>query len=182
MLNFNFLRKGLGIVSQQILCMIFQKMLLMLYSINWPNVIIWLSLLLEILSNMWIAIDCWPGCDIIDFEISPIFITKPFLYITKKSRQKFKYLEKEKSFKGEKEVIFIIFRGLLAAKKCLRLESSPLNKSTFNYRFVKILMAFNWTLGTKGLRDFDVRIRITNKDVLLPYLFVVCLLIILKKL
>ena len=125
MLNFNFLRKGLGIVSQQILCMIFQKMLLMLYSINWPNVIIWLSLLLEILSNMWIAIDCWPGCDIIDFEISPIFITKPFLYITKKSRQKFKYLEKEKSFKGEIKSIFYHFWKASSCQKLFQTCKYP---------------------------------------------------------
>ena len=128
---------------------------------------------------MWIAIDCWPGCDIIDFW--NLYNQAIFLH-NQKVKKKFKYLEKEKSFKSEKEVIFIIFRGLLAAKKCLRLESAPLNKSTFNCRFVKVLMTFYWTLGTKGLRDFGVRIRITNKDVLLPYLFVVCLLIILKKL
>ena len=47
---------------------------------------------------MCIAIVCFPGCDIIGFEINLIFLIKPFLYMTKKSRQKFKYLEKEKSF------------------------------------------------------------------------------------
>ena len=33
-----------------------------------------------------------------DFEINLIFLIKPFCYMTKKSRQKFKYLENEKSF------------------------------------------------------------------------------------
>ena len=34
------------------------KMFLMLHSINWPNAIDWLPLLLEILGNMSIAIVC----------------------------------------------------------------------------------------------------------------------------
>ena len=72
-----------------------RKIFLMLYSINWPNS---LPLLLEILVNMCIAIVYEPGCDIIDFEINLIFLIKPFSYMTKKSRQKFKYLENEKSF------------------------------------------------------------------------------------
>ena len=35
------------------------------------------------------------------FEINVIFLTKLFCYITKNSRQKLKYLEKEKNFWGE---------------------------------------------------------------------------------
>ena len=33
-----------------------------------------------------------------DFEINLIFLIKPLSYMTKKSRQKFKYLENEKMF------------------------------------------------------------------------------------
>ena len=40
------------------------------------------------------------------FEINLIFQIKPFFYVTKKSRQKFKYLEKEKSFQDEIKRIF----------------------------------------------------------------------------
>ena len=47
---------------------------------------------------MCIAIICQPSCDVIDFEINLIFQIKAFSYMTKKSRQKFKYLENEKSF------------------------------------------------------------------------------------
>ena len=65
----------------------------MLHPINWPNFIVWLSLLLKILGNI-----CKPDCDVIKFEINLIFLTKPFYYMTQKSRQKLKYLEKEKSF------------------------------------------------------------------------------------
>ena len=44
-----------------------------------------------------------------------------YFYMTKKARQKIKYLEnmKEKAF-------FIIFKGLSIAKNCLRRESAPL--------------------------------------------------------
>ena len=48
MLNFAFLEKNLGIVSPpHFLYNFSRKMFLMLCSINWPNIIIWLSLLLE---------------------------------------------------------------------------------------------------------------------------------------
>ena len=46
---------------------------------------------------MYIAIVCFPGCDVMNFEI------KPFLYMTKKSIQKLKYLENEKSFYDKKK-------------------------------------------------------------------------------
>ena len=59
----------------------------MLYSINWPNFIVWLPLLLEILGIMCIAIVCFPGGDLINFEINLLY--KILI---------FKYLENEKSF------------------------------------------------------------------------------------
>ena len=43
--------------------------------------------------------------------------------MTKKSRQKIKYLENLKSFSGEPKRIF---KGLLVAKNCLKLASAPL--------------------------------------------------------
>ena len=36
-----------------------------------------------------------------DFEINLIFLIEPFFYMTKKSWQKLKYLENEKSFQGK---------------------------------------------------------------------------------
>ena len=49
MLNSDFLDKGLGIVSPAYFANDFStKMFLMLYSINWPNLIAWLPSLLEI--------------------------------------------------------------------------------------------------------------------------------------
>ena len=55
---------------------------------------------------MFIAIVCFPGCDVINFEINLIFLIKPFFYMNKNSRQKFKYIESEKSFQGEIKSIF----------------------------------------------------------------------------
>ena len=55
------------------------------------------------------------------FEIKLILLIKPFYYTTKKSRQRFKYHENEKSFWGE---IFIIFKGLQLPK--IWSESAPL--------------------------------------------------------
>ena len=73
-------------------------MFLMLHSINWPSFIAWLPSRLEILDNMGISIVCFPGFDIKNFEINLIFVIKPFYYMTKKSRQKFKYLENKKNY------------------------------------------------------------------------------------
>ena len=59
MLNFNFLGKGLGIVSPAYFAYDFStKMFHMLYSVNCPNFIAWLPLLLEILDNICVAIVC----------------------------------------------------------------------------------------------------------------------------
>ena len=78
----------------------------MLHSINWLNFTVWLPLLLEIFGNMCITIVSEPVWDVIEFEINLIFLIKPFRYITKKSRQKLKYLDNEKSFWGDVKSIF----------------------------------------------------------------------------
>ena len=55
----NSLEKSLGIVSlPNFMCDFSTKMFLMLYSINWPNFIVWLLLFLDILGNMCTAIVC----------------------------------------------------------------------------------------------------------------------------
>ena len=48
---------------------------------------------------MCIAIVCYRGCDVMKFEINLIFLIKPFLYMTKKSRHKLKYLDTKSAFK-----------------------------------------------------------------------------------
>ena len=47
-----------------------------------------------------------------NFEVNFIFLIKPFFYLPKKSRQKFKYLECEKGFEDEIKKNFIIFEAL----------------------------------------------------------------------
>ena len=80
------------------------SMSFMLYAITWPNFIVWLLLLLEILDFMLIAIVSFPGCDVINFEMNFIFLTKPFFPTwLKKSEQKFKYLQNERSLWNKKQ-------------------------------------------------------------------------------
>ena len=62
-----------------------KKMFFTIYSINWPNSFVSLP---EILGNMSIVIVCFPVYDVINFEINPSFIMKPFSYIIKKVRTK----------------------------------------------------------------------------------------------
>ena len=69
----------------------------MLYSIIWANFIVWLSFFLKLLHNICIAIICYPGCDIINFEYKLRFLINSFFYIVKKSGQKCKYFKNEKS-------------------------------------------------------------------------------------
>ena len=73
-------------------------MFLILYSVGRPNLFARLPLLLEIWSAMGIAMICFQGCDVINFETNLIFLIKPFCYMIKKLRQRFKYHENEKSF------------------------------------------------------------------------------------
>ena len=77
-----------------------RKIFLLLYSINWPNFIAWLSLLCEILGNM---------CIVNQVVTSKIFKLTNLIflsYMTKKLWQKLKYRENEKSFFNEIKSIF----------------------------------------------------------------------------
>ena len=65
------------------------------------------DLLSKILGNMCIALVCKPGCDVMNFDVNLIFLIKPFsndqkvvtkTKKSKKSSQKLRYLENEKSF------------------------------------------------------------------------------------
>ena len=93
MLNFVFLAKGLGILSASYF--VHDSHLLMIYSINWPNFIVWFPLLsLDIGQHLYRK-----GWNVINFEINPIFLIKIFLYMTKKSRQNFGILRTKRTFK-----------------------------------------------------------------------------------
>ena len=125
MLNLNFSEKCPGLVSPPHFDFDFwRKMFFTVYSIKWPNFFVWLPLLLKILDNMCIAIVWEPGCDVINFEINVTFLIKSFCYMTKNSRQKFKYLENEKSFWGEIKSILHHFKRVFIAKNCQTWEST----------------------------------------------------------
>ena len=112
MLNFDLLEKDLGIVSPpHFVPDISKKMFLMLYSINWPILIAWLFLLLEILINMCIAIVCFPRFDVINLEIELIFLIKSLFYMNKESRQILNILRTKRAFKMKKEHILTVLKG-----------------------------------------------------------------------
>ena len=89
MINFDFLEKGLEIVSPIYFVYDFSR------KTDQISFIALLHLILEIFVNIYIAFVCKPGCDVTNFEISFIFQIKPFFHMTETSRQKFKYLENE---------------------------------------------------------------------------------------
>ena len=53
------------------------------------------------MDNICVAVLCFPGCDVLNFEINLIFLIKSFFLHDQEPRQNFKYLENEKSFYGE---------------------------------------------------------------------------------
>ena len=98
-LNFNFSEKGLGLVSPPHFVYYFsRKMFLKLHPINWPNFIVWLPLLLQILGNKCITIVCYPGCDVIKFEINPIFLTRIFATWPKSHDKNLNILRTKRAF------------------------------------------------------------------------------------
>ena len=111
-LNFDFLEKGLGIVFPTHFMYDFsRKMFLMLYHVNWTNFITWLLLLLEILGNMCIAIACFAGCDVINFQTNLIFLIEPFLYMIKKSDKNRNILVIKRAFKVKKAFLVSHFKS-----------------------------------------------------------------------
>ena len=107
MLNFDFLKKSLGLVSPRDFVHDFsRKTFLILYSVNWSNFIVWLPFLLEISGNLCIVIVCYSVCDVLNFEINVNFLNKPASCKTKNLERKSKYFENRKRFSGEIKNIF----------------------------------------------------------------------------
>ena len=95
MVNLIFQKKVWGWFLHHILYIFSRKMFLVLYAIIiWPNFIVWLPLLLEILGNMCIG-------DIINFEINLVFLIKPFFYMTKSLVKNLNILKTKRAFKGK---------------------------------------------------------------------------------
>ena len=108
-ISFDVLEKGLlGVVSPTHFSMIFQEKCFSSYILlTYQDFIAWWPLLLEIWVNTCIVIICFADSDVIDFEVNLIFLIKPFPYMAKKSRQKFKCLENEKSWNEKKFLTFL---------------------------------------------------------------------------
>ena len=65
-----------------------RRMFPMLYSTNWTNFTAWLTLFLEILSNVFNINICYTVCDVINSEANLSFLIKPFFYMTTKVKTK----------------------------------------------------------------------------------------------
>ena len=70
----------------------------MLHSINRPNFILWLPLLLEILGNMFIVIISFLVHDAMNLVMNLSSLIKLFSHMTKKVRTKSKYFKNRKGF------------------------------------------------------------------------------------
>ena len=74
------------------------KILLILYFINWPEIIAWQFLLHQILCNMCIVIICFPVDDFMNFEINFSFLIKPFSCMTKKVNKNLNILRTKRAY------------------------------------------------------------------------------------
>ena len=104
-----------------------KKIFIILHCINWPNFIFWLPLLLEILVNMFIAIN-FP---VRRHKFHKFFINLPALLIKlftqpNSSDKNLNILKTRKAFKMKWKAFIIILIVLSVAKNCLRPESVPL--------------------------------------------------------
>ena len=82
---------------------------------------------------MCIEIVCFPGCDVINFEINLVSLMYRFSTRLKSQDKNVNILRTKRAFKGKQKAFFLIFKGLSVAKNRLRPESRALNKlSLFN--------------------------------------------------
>ena len=89
MLHFDVFKKNSGIVSPSCFVYVFsRKIFLVLYSLTWPIFFFWLLLLLQIFDNIYIAIVCFTGCNVINFGVNLNFLTKPVFLHDRKLKTK----------------------------------------------------------------------------------------------
>ena len=145
MLNFEFLWKRLGqACSPRFAYEFSRKMFLMLHSINWSNLIVWLSLLFEILSNTCNVVVWSPVCDVIAFGINFRFQIKRFLTWPKNAKTKNpknpKHLVNEEAFYLKLKAFHITLKGVLLKQiKPTFLEGeSPTLTTTLNLVFLRL--------------------------------------------
>ena len=126
MLNLDFLQMGLELASPPYFVYNFsRKVFCILYSINWPNFVVWLPLHFRY----------WGIC-VLQLFVSKVLTSKMLKFTWTfqsgrfstwpKNQDKITYLENEKSFQGEIKIFFIIFQSFSVAKNYQRPESAPL--------------------------------------------------------
>ena len=99
MLKFDFLEKFLGLVSPPHFVYVFsRKFIIMLYSINWSNFIVWLCFPFQIWRNMSIKTVCNSGSDFINFENNLIFLDQVVFLHGQKVKTKIWISRKQKYF------------------------------------------------------------------------------------
>ena len=79
----------------------FFRLFFKLYSISLSNFIVLLAKLLEILGNMCITIACFPGCDIINFEMKFFFLIKLLFTWPKNQDKKLDILRTQRGSKAK---------------------------------------------------------------------------------
>ena len=135
----------------------FSSYILLAEQISLPG---WLPLLCEILGNMFTVIVCWPGWDVINFEINLVFLIKPFFLHDQKFKANNCHILRTEGFKMKWKAFFTIFKGpLLKQIKNLEDESPSLNshkKSYLKYLQVKVVKKLNgsWKLY-RPLKSFS---------------------------
>ena len=120
----------------------------MLHSINWPNFIVLLSFLLEILCSMCITIVCSPDCDVIKFEINLSFSSRRFDTWPKTQDKKLIAWERKNLLRWNKKH-FSLFLKDFQSPKCPRPGSAPLR------RLLKVAVFFS-KCGNEKLNDYNI--------------------------
>ena len=126
------LDKCLGLVSLMHFVSDFSRVLSVLYSINWPNFIVWLPVFCEILSNIIIVIICFQDYDLINLDIDLNFLITSFSCIIKSQDKNLNIFKTKRVFKAKKKKHFSPF---LRVFSCQRL--SLIWEWTFNYKVTK---------------------------------------------
>ena len=104
MINFECSEKGLRLVSPPHFVYDFsRKIFLMFYVTNWPNFIVWLTILFKIIRNMCIVIVCEPGCDVINLKLTSSFQLICFPLWPKSQNKNLNILRMKELFKWNKK-------------------------------------------------------------------------------
>ena len=113
-----------------------RKIFLLLYSINWPNFIVWSSLLCEILGKICVS---KPGCDLTTFEVNLIFLIKPFFLHEQKVTTKTKISWERKTLLiWNKKHYSSFLKGFQSANDTFFLEGESPTLKTFHANMSKI--------------------------------------------